>query len=54
MSNGRIPCLTADQARYVRSCIRIRRSLTNKAIARKLGVSESTVNKYGHGLRKGR
>lgn len=48
---GNIPCLTQSQARFVRSAIRIRRSLSTKALAEKLGVSTSTIVKYGNGWR---
>lgn len=54
MSRGNVPVLTRTQATYVRSCVRIRRQMTNKAIAAKLGVSLHTVAKYASGRRVGR
>lgn len=54
MSRGNVPSLTRTQAAYVRSCVRMRRSMTNKAIAAKLGISAHTVTKYASGKRVGR
>lgn len=54
MSRGNVPALTRTQAAYVRSCVRIRRTMTNKAIAAKLGISMHTVTKYASGRRQGR
>jgi transposase len=54
VSRGNVPSLTAQQASYVRSCIRIRKQMSYKAIAAKLGVSIATVYRYSSGKRAGR
>jgi DNA invertase Pin-like site-specific DNA recombinase len=54
MSSGNIPALTDHQARYVRSCVRIRKSMTYAAIAKRLGVSKTTVWRYAANKRTGR
>jgi predicted transcriptional regulator len=53
MSKGNVPCLTAELGRYIQKCVRLRRKLTNGALAQRLGVSKSTVVKYANGSRKG-
>lgn len=54
MSSGNVPALTAQQARYVRSCVKLRKQMTYKAIAARLGVSTVTVCRYATGKRAGR
>ena len=36
---------------YIRKAVRLRQALVNKRIARRLGLSESTVVRYGNGRR---
>lgn len=51
---GNVPCLTSTQQKYIRDALALRRRLTYKAIAARLGVSERTVYIYGSGRRAGR
>lgn len=47
------PLLPPAKAAYVRCMYKLRRRLTDKALARELGVSRSTVQRYGRGVRGG-
>lgn len=49
---GRKPRLTAAQARFVRKAVLLRAKLTNRAMARKYGVTESTIGNYIAGNHK--
>jgi hypothetical protein len=49
---GRKPRLTAAQARFVRKAVMLRAKLTNRAMARKYGVDESTIGNYIAGRHK--
>ena len=51
---SRQPALTAVQARFIRKAAKLRRKLTNKALAAKYGLSETSMGKYTRGLCKGR
>jgi len=53
MSHGNVPALSRQQAAAVRDKVRLRRTLTNKAIARDLKISHHTVAKYARGIRLG-
>ena len=53
MSHGNAPALTMQQAAAVRAKVRLRRTLTNKAIARDMKISHHTVAKYARGIRWG-
>jgi Mn-dependent DtxR family transcriptional regulator len=45
------PMLPPAKAMYVRAMYKLRRRLTDKALARELNVSRSTVQRYGRGVR---
>jgi predicted transcriptional regulator len=45
------PMLPPVKAMYLRNMFKLRRRLTDKALARELGVSIATVQRYGRGLR---
>lgn len=45
------PVLTPAQKRYVLKAVRLRRRLTDKALAHKFTVSPETISSYAHGRR---
>jgi predicted transcriptional regulator len=45
------PMLPPAKALYVRNMYKLRRRLTDKALAKELKVSRSTVQRYGRGVR---
>lgn len=44
--HGSRPCLTRQQAAELRQLVNLRRSLSNKRLAARFGVSEATITKY--------
>lgn len=49
---GKARTKTEAEARYIRKAFALRRRLSNKALAKKFNLSESTVTTYGHGKHK--